>query len=94
MRRRIAAIMLAVCGGLGMLCGGACAQADQPAADCSKGKVEERLDCLNRAIDRQQIEILLLKWELWEMKTPKISPLVRKYRVMHSLGPGRLADRF
>ena len=38
--------------------------------------------------------ILLLKWELWEMKTPKISPLVRKYRVMHSLGPGRLADRF
>lgn len=49
--------------------------------DCSKGKVEDRLDCLARLIFAQKYEIIRLKCELEQMRTAKVHPLVQQGRV-------------
>ena len=48
--------------------------------DCSKDKIEDRLDCLARLIFAQKYEITRLKCEIEQMRIAKVHPLVQQGR--------------
>ena len=42
---------------------------------CYSGKIEDRLDCLAQVVARQNQQIAVLKCELEQMRTAKVTPL-------------------
>ena len=80
MPRRMAVIASVVCGAVLLMSGAADPQQPPNLArpfhsECAIGSSEERLDCLGRELARQRVEIQALKWELENLRTPRLLPL-------------------
>jgi len=79
MWRRISAIALA-CGAVLLLSGAADPQQRQRPnrpfdSECSFGSTEQRVDCLGRELARQRGELMMLRFELESLRSPRVVPL-------------------